>query len=109
MPVEICRYFQGWTQGLLQKSLTNEKVVALKGDKISKEIKKFLDWCPARAAAAVKPALPKICQSKIYYAWLLERWDKWIVDQESDVPSIFFILLINLGHSKLFIFIFVIL
>ena len=37
MPVEICRYFQGWTQGLLQKSLTNEKVVALKGDKISED------------------------------------------------------------------------
>ena len=51
----------------------------------------------------------EICQSTIYYAWLLGRWDKRIVDQESDVPSIIsFILFIDLGHSKLFIFIFVI-
>ena len=42
MPVEICRYFQGWTQGLLQKSLTNEKVVALKGGKMAKEISNSL-------------------------------------------------------------------
>ena len=52
----------------------------------------------------------KIRQSTIYYAGLLGQWDKRIVDQESDVPSIiFFILFIDLGHSKLFIFIFVIL
>ena len=52
----------------------------------------------------------EIRQSTIYYAWLLGQWDKRIVDQESDVPSIiFFILFIDLGHSKLFIFIFVIL
>ena len=52
----------------------------------------------------------EIRQSTIYYAGLLGRLDKWIVDQESDVPSIiFFILFIDLGHSKLFIFIFVIL
>ena len=52
----------------------------------------------------------EIRQSTIYYAGLLGRWDKRIVDQESDVPSIiFFILFIDLGHSKLFIFIFVIL
>ena len=55
----------------------------------------------------VAPAA-KIRQSTIYYAGLLGRWDKRIVDQESDVPSIiFFILIIDLGHSKLFIFIFV--
>ena len=29
----------------------------------------------------------KIGQSTIYYAGLLGRWDKGIVDQESDVPS----------------------
>ena len=50
---------------------------------------------------------PKIRQSTIYYAGLLRRWDKRIVDQESDVPSIIFF--IDLGHSKLFIFISVIL
>ena len=43
----------------------------------------------------------------MYYAGLLGRWDKRIVDQESDVPSIKFF--IDLGHSKLSIFIFVIL
>ena len=31
-------------------------------------------------------------QSTIYYAGLLGRWDKRIVDQESDVPSIIFFL-----------------
>ena len=47
----------------------------------------------------------EISQSTIYYDGLLGRWDKQIVDQESDVPSIiFFILFIDLGHSKLFIF-----
>ena len=51
---------------------------------------------------------PQIRQSTIYYAGLLGRWDKQIVDQESDVPSIF-TLFIDLWHSKLFIFIFVIL
>ena len=52
----------------------------------------------------------EICQSTIYYAGLLGRWDKRIVDQESDVPSIIFLILfIDLGHSKLFIIIFVIL
>ena len=51
----------------------------------------------------------EIRQSTIYYAGLLGRWDKLIIDQESDVLSIIlFILFINLGHSKLFIFIFVI-
>ena len=30
----------------------------------------------------------KIRQSTIYYAELLGRWDKRIIDQESDVPSI---------------------
>ena len=52
----------------------------------------------------------KIRQSPIYYTGLLGRWDKRIVDQESDVPSIiFFILFTDLGYSKLFNFIFVIL
>ena len=32
----------------------------------------------------------KIRQSTIYYAGLLGRWDKRIVDQESDVPSVIF-------------------
>ena len=32
----------------------------------------------------------KIRQSTICYAGLLGRWDKRIVDQESDVPSIIF-------------------
>ena len=51
----------------------------------------------------------EIRQSTIYYAGLLGQWDKRIVNQESDVPSIIFlILVIDLGHSKLFIFIFVI-
>ena len=35
--------------------------------------------------------LLKIRQSTIYYAGLLGRWDKQIVDQESDVPSIIFL------------------
>ena len=49
----------------------------------------------------------EIRQSTIYYAGLLGRWYKQIVEQESDVPSIifFFILFIDLGHSKLFIFV----
>ena len=52
----------------------------------------------------------KIRKSTIYYAGLLGRWDKWIVGQESDVSSIIsFILFIDLGHSKLFVFILVIL
>ena len=55
------------------------------------------------------PHKSEIRQSTIYYAGLLGWWNKWIVDQESDVPStIFFILFIDLGHSKLFILIFVI-
>ena len=42
----------------------------------------------------------EICQSIIYYSGLLGRWDKRIIDQESDVPSIiFFILVIDLGLS----------
>ena len=50
----------------------------------------------------------KIRQSTIYYTGLLGRWDKRIVGQEFDVPStIFFIIFIDLGHSKLFAFIFV--
>ena len=32
----------------------------------------------------------EIRQSAIYYAGLLGRWDKQIIDQESDVPSIIF-------------------
>ena len=34
--------------------------------------------------------LREIRQSTIYYAGLLGQWNKWIVDQESDVPSIIF-------------------
>ena len=48
----------------------------------------------------------------IYNILRLVAWTvgKRIIDQESDVPSIFFyILFIDLGHSKLFIFIFLIL
>ena len=38
----------------------------------------------------------------------LGRWDERLIDQASDVPSIIiFKFLIDLGHSKLFIFIFV--
>ena len=47
----------------------------------------------------------------IYNILRLVAWTvgKRIIDQESDVPSIiFYILFIDLGHSKLFIFIFVI-
>ena len=33
----------------------------------------------------------EIRRSTIYYAGLLGRWDKRIVDQESDVPSIIFV------------------
>ena len=33
----------------------------------------------------------KIRQSTIYHAGLLGQWDKRIVDQESDVPSIIFL------------------
>ena len=33
----------------------------------------------------------EIRQFIIYYAGLLGRWDKQIVDQESDVPSIIFL------------------
>ena len=57
-------------------------------------------------------AVKAISNQSIYniLRWLLGRWDKLIVDQESDVPNIiFFILFIDLGHSKLFMFFFVIL
>ena len=47
----------------------------------------------------------KFRQSTTYYAGLLGRWDKRIVDQESDAPSIFFFHRLR----ALFIFIFVIL
>ena len=52
----------------------------------------------------------QIRQCTIYYAGLLGQWYKRIIDQESDVPSKyhFFLLFIDLGHSKLFIFLFVI-
>ena len=47
-----------------------------------------------------------LSQSTIYYAGLLGRWDKQIVDQESDVPCvILFILFIDLGtQNSLFLF-----
>ena len=37
-----------------------------------------------------KLLLCKIRQSTIWYAGLLGRWDKWLVDQASDGPSINF-------------------
>ena len=37
---------------------------------------------------AVKGKTPKIRQCTIYYAGLLGRWDKRIVNQESDIPNI---------------------
>ena len=50
------------------------------------------------------------CQSTIYYAGLFGRWDKRIVDQESDVPSIIlFYTFYRLRALKLFISIFLIL
>ena len=50
---------------------------------------------------------PKIRHSTIYYAGLLGRWDKWIVDQVSDVPSfIFFYTFYRLRALKTFYFYF---
>ena len=49
----------------------------------------------------------KIRQFTIKYARSLGRWDKQIVDKESDVPCIIFFNTFH-RHSKLFIFIFVI-
>ena len=55
-------------------------------------------WSFAWLAKKGRPyALPlaqpsKIHQSTIYYAGLLGRWDKGIVDQASDGPSIIFLL-----------------
>ena len=54
-----------------------------------------------------KKISPKIHQSTIYYAGLLGQWDKRTVDKESDVPNIFLNIFIDLGHTKLYIFIFV--
>ena len=51
----------------------------------------------------------EIRQSTIYYSGLLGQWDKRIVDQASDVPSIIFIhdfLQNSLQKSFLFIFLF---
>ena len=49
----------------------------------------------------------EIRQSLIYYAGSLGRWDKWIVDQASDVPSIiFFPNFLQNSLQKLFQFIF---
>ena len=52
---------------------------------------------------------PKIQQSSIGYTGLLGRWDKWLIDQASDVPSIIFIhnfLQNSLQKSFQFIFLF---
>ena len=50
----------------------------------------------------------QIRQSTTWYAGFLVRWNKWLADQASDVPRITFLeFLIDLGHSKLFVFIFV--
>ena len=38
-------------------------------------------------------AVLEIQQSSIYYAGLLGRWDKWLIDQASDVPSIIFFII----------------
>ena len=54
-------------------------------------------------------AIPEIRQSTIYYAGLLGRWDKQIVDQASDVPRIIFFydfLKNSLQKSFQFIFLF---
>ena len=49
----------------------------------------------------------EIRQSTIHYAGLLGRWDKPIVDKESDVPSIiFFILFYRLRALKTLYFYF---
>ena len=45
----------------------------------------------ATAASSAPPPGDEIRQSTIYYAGLLGRWDKRIVDQESDVPNIIFL------------------
>ena len=42
----------------------------------------------------------EICQSTIYYAGLLGRYDKRIVDQKSDVPIIIFFILFRLRALK---------
>ena len=55
----------------------------------------------------VKGETSETRQSKIYYAGLLGRWDKQIVDQASDVPSIiFFHKILQNSLQKPFYFIF---
>ena len=50
----------------------------------------------------------EIRQSAIYHAGLLGRWDKGIVNQESYVPSIIFLILfIDLGHSNSLFFFYI--
>ena len=51
-------------------------------------------------------AAPEIRQFTIYYAGSLGRWDKQIVDQASDVPSIILFLQNSLQKSFQFIFLF---
>ena len=64
---------------------------------------------PSLAKIQNAPQRLQIRQFTIKYAGLLGRWDKRIVNQASDVPSIiFFHHFLDLGHSNLFIFIFVI-
>ena len=51
--------------------------------------------------------MPKIRQSTIKYVGLLVRWDEWLVNQVSDVPSIiFFSYFLKNPLQKLFPFIF---
>ena len=53
--------------------------------------KKSLKWQLGNLQALwAKPDLSKFRQSTIYYAGLLWWWDKRIIGQESDVPSIVF-------------------
>ena len=55
----------------------------------------------------LRDSLAKIRQFTIQYAWSLGRWEKRIVDQASDVPSIIFFhdcLQNSLQKSSQFIF-----
>ena len=47
-------------------------------------------WALFTSEKLMRQINAKIRQSTIYYAGSLGRWDKRIVDQESDVPSIIF-------------------
>ena len=91
----------GWGTGQPSPSKTQPSQIHAQK---SSELIAFLQqlhtsWIPGLLSS------PKIRQSTIYYAGLLGQWDKRIFN-----PSIIFLILfIDLGNSKLFIFIFVIL